>query len=64
MHPQAIALTDAELDSASAIRATLTKSGHLKDADAFRAANAASREAHGDDRHEAVKWHALHSRAV
>lgn len=57
-------LTAAELDSARVIRATMDKAGRLKDADAFRAASAASRKLHGDTRHTAVQWHALHSKAA
>ena len=56
-------LTAAELTSARAIRATMKPNGSLdpKRFDDFRAANRASREQHGDDRHELVKSVALHT---
>lgn len=56
-------LTAAELTSARAIRATMKPNGGLdpKRFDAFRAANRASREQHGDNRHEAVKTCAVHA---
>jgi secreted protein with Ig-like and vWFA domain len=57
-------LTAAEKNTARAIRATMDEAGRLKDADTFRALCRASRERHGEDRHEVVKWHALHMRAA
>ena len=55
-------LTAAERISANTIRLTLDEAGRLTDPDAFRAACRASRDLHGDDRHEVVKFHALHAR--
>lgn len=59
-------LTADELTSARSIRATMKANGSLdpKRCDDFRAANRASREQHGDDRHELVKSCALHSTAA
>ena len=57
------ALTTDEMTSARAIRAALDNAGRLRDADAFRAAAHASREQHGEDRHNAVKFAAMHMKA-
>jgi len=62
MHQQ-VALTKSELSSARAIRSTMDARGHLKDVDGFRSACQSSRDEHGEDRHELVKWHALHCKS-
>jgi hypothetical protein len=56
-------LTADEKTTARQIRATMDSAGRLTDADAFRTLCHASREHHGEDRHNAVKWTAVHMKA-
>lgn len=56
-------MTPEEMTSARAIRATLDSAGRLTDPTAFRAACRASREKHGEVRHETVKCAAVHMRS-
>lgn len=54
------ALSPDEKASARAIRAAMRPK---LNPDAMREASIASLETHGEDRHNVIKWHAMHARA-